>query len=202
MPIFKKKELSKAKIDELINPDGSPIEGDERYDTTSQINVGVDKAGSGIPATITDKAVHDKQQGNRYYYGPQGITYPGSAFHKAAVDAQSGDDLEFDVDLAENIEEIAKEKMAKMVEDLVTNKSIGNDMVKKSTPSTNNIPDISQLKRDKPSTVNTVIQFIRTINGNGEELNSNEKNLVLNYILTQIESSDASINNNSVKNKL
>lgn len=189
MATIKKKDILEVKIEELINPDGSPIEGDETYNTTSQINVGVDKAGSGIPATIMDKSVHDRTQGNRYYLGPQGVSYPGAAFHKASVSADMGDDAGLYDDDAEihesteSLDKIAKENMKKMVEDIVTKNLGTRDMVKKSNSPdiTKNTPmNLSPILTRNITLANSVIDFVREL-GN-QPISDEEKQEVLSYI--------------------
>lgn len=193
MAIIKKKDLYGANISELINVDGSPIEGDERYETTSQINVGVDKAGSGEPAQTMDKFVQGARQGNRYNYGPQGL---GNATHHMTVVDDSG--LNFDakdneVEESVSLDEIAKDKMTKMVEDIITSKSIGRDMVKKtSSPDVNQnkIPDIDELRQIKPVSANSAIKFVNQLNS--EPLVGDEKAIMLNYLLSNLNMMDIS----------
>lgn len=190
MAIIKKKDLYNTKLDELIDLDGAPIEGDETYNTTSQINVGVDKAGSEIPATTTDKAVHDKTQGNRYPWGPSGIDSPGGGLRNHLNNMGDQRDLEFDVD--ESVK-LAEDKMKKMVEDIMANKSTGNDMVRNvNTPDVNrnNIPDIAELKQNKPVTANAAIQFV--VDLNDEPLQGDEKAIMLNYIISNMKLTDIS----------
>ena len=212
MAIIKKKDLYNTKLDELIDLDGSPIEGDERYETTSQINVGVDKAGSGVPELTTDKHVTGSRQGNRYYYGPQGISYPTGASHKTDAASQMDDPagLDFEAELDDYVDEsvdmekIAEEKMKKMVEDIMTTKSLGNDMVKKvSRPDVNrnHVPDLAELKNTKPVVVNSTIEFVNDLGG--EPLEGDEAAILLNYIMSNMDLTRISPDYRTIlKNKL
>jgi hypothetical protein len=198
MAIIKKKDLYDVKLDELIDLDGSPIEGDERYDTTSQINVGVDKAGSGVPELTTDKFAKSSRQGNRYYYGPQGISGSAGAVHKTVGDLPDprGIGLDFEgseKELDESINKLAEEKMIKMVEDIISTRSVGNDMVKKTNRpdvDRNNIPDIDELRKSKPVTTNSTIEFVNEFKN--EPLQGDEAAIILNYIMSNLDLSTVS----------
>ena len=195
MATITKNELLKAKIDELVTKTGSPIGGegsDDTYNTTSQIsaNVGAKpdgsgdsgKSGTGKPATTMDAAVKQRQ-GPRQNLAGRGAVggVPDAISPKIDADMEDPDAIGF---YNENVDDIAKDKMAKMVEDIV-NRSLGTDMVKKPTnsgvqPPSSNTPDGSQLKGVNPTCTNAALDFSRAIAG--QPPSANEKQIILNYI--------------------
>ena len=167
MKTFKKKDINKVKVDELVDDDGSIIDGDESYQTTSQIKT--------APAQTTDKFVHTAAQKFRYPYG-----YMGTPYSHGDKDTMIGED--------EQIDE-AQLKMEKMVEDIITNKFSQKDMVNKqniSDVNRNNIPDLDELsskfnKQNISSSVQTLINGISK-----ESLSGEEKAIILNYIIQNV----------------
>lgn len=81
----------------------------------------------------------------------------------------------------DNIEETAKERMERLIKELLQSKSDDREFVPTGNSddlNNNNIPDISEL--DKPEVITTLNAFIDAVNGN--DLNANQLKVVMNYL--------------------
>ena len=206
MAIFKKKDLLKHKIDELVDADGAPIEGDDTFNSTSQVNVGGGKQGSGAEPVTTDKFVKTARQGVRpwgswgYYGGSGNVAVNRDNIMDAGVNDKKGpqdDDDDANMQITKdvhnqmpesyNIEEIAKHKMTKMLEDIITNKmQSNNDFVSKNNRSDvtrKNIAGIEELDStySNPVAKNAALKFVNDIKS--VSLSGDEMAIILNYIL-------------------
>jgi len=172
MTTFKKKDIKNIDIDEFVDSDGSIIDGDESYETTSQIQT--------APQQTTDKFVQTARQKFRYPYGYMGTPYS----HGDTGNVKEGED--------EQIDE-AQLKMEKMVEDILSQKISQKGLVQKQNVSDvnrNSIPDLDELsskfnKQNISSNIQTLINGV-----NSEELSGEEKAIVLNYIIQNINTSN------------
>jgi hypothetical protein len=174
MATIKKKDLKNYKtstkkvgLDELIDADGSPIEGDRNPVNNSEIET--------APQATSDDHAALAIQPNRYYYGVGGTAYS----HGARVQAES--------ELTEA--EIAERKMATMLEDLIS-KSNDNDMVQKFSDvdvNRNGIPDLQDLitTHHKQVVVKKAEDLIKTIHSNS--LNGEQVGILLNYLLANMD---------------
>lgn len=170
MGTFKKKDIKKINVDELVDPDGSFIDGDESHETTSQIKT--------APQQTTDKYAKTAKQNLPWpYYGYMGTPYShgqrggiGDMYEEAELDE-------------------AEMKMAKMVEDILTKKLNQKGIVNKQSNfdvNRNQIPDLEELstkfnKQDIASNIKTLISNIQS-----NELGGEEKAIIINYIVQSI----------------
>lgn len=160
-------------IDELVNKDGSPIEGDDQH-TNTKITV--------PNGQTTDDFVDATRQGNRL----------GRVFNQVGIRREN-------VELQTELDEIAKAKMEGMLEDLVT-KSTPNTIVDRPVfapeidETTGEIPGLDELKDtfEKPILARK-ISFLTDMLSN-ENVNGDEKAIILNHILTHMDLSDVSTN--------
>ena len=121
MKTFKKKDFmteTKEELDELINPDGSPIDGAANGHKESEIRT--------APQQTGDEFADSSRQGPRPYFGNYGTAYS----HGVRVNA--GEEKDGDV-IEEEDDEVdeSKIKMEKVLEDIFTKKNKGNDIVSK-----------------------------------------------------------------------
>lgn len=170
MKTFKKKDIKKVNVDELVDPDGTFIGGDKTYNTTSQSRT--------APQQTTDKYAKTAKQKMPWLYGYMGSPYShgqrGSIGEEDTVDE-------------------AEKKMTKMVEDILTKKTPKKDMVNRKSNNDinrNNIPDLEYLaeKLNKQDIVSNVQSLMAAINSN--KLSSEEKAIVINYIIQNIGTND------------
>jgi hypothetical protein len=177
MSTIKKKDIKNYKkrseedIEELVDADGSPIEGDRNPVSNSEIET--------APQQTSDDFADSAIQPNRRYYGYGGTPYS----HGRRITGEGEDDLEG--------EELAEAKMKKMVEDILSQKSDSRDMVKKNGVSDinrNNIPDMEELAQIKPVVGKKVEDVLKTISMNN--LTGEEIGVVINYLLTNIDLSE------------
>ena len=175
MATIKKKDIKKYKtkeeeIQELVDSDGSPIEGSETHNNDSEIEV---------PNAQTSDEFQAQAIGPRSIYNMYGGT-PYSRGSRSGISAES-------VELSE----MAKNKMRKMVEDHLTKQGINRDMVKKyndiSDVNRNGIPDIEDMV-NKPMITRELKNFVNKISR--ITLNGEEKGIALNYILQNINTED------------
>jgi len=172
MRTFKKKDIKKINVDELIDSDGSIIDGDKSHETTSQIKT--------APAQTTDKFVQTARQKFRYPYGYTGTPY------------SHGDRYPIMQEEDENIDE-AQLKMEKMVEDIISKKLSNKEIIPKqdiSDINKNKIPDLDELsskfnKKNISSAIETLINGVKR-----ESLSGEEKAIILNYIIENIGTKD------------
>lgn len=199
MPTIKKKNLknykAKEEIEELVDADGSPIEGSKNQTNDSEIET--------APQQTTDKFAKSAVQPNRWYYGADGTPYSrGSRSGSGGLAGiyEDGEEVNEDEELAESIN---KDKIRKMVEDIVSRGS-DSDMVRKTMSpdvNRNQIADIEELATNKPLPARYTEIFIddmKKTNLNGDELA-----IVLNYILTNVNINDLSPDYKKIlKNKI
>lgn len=167
MKTFKKKDIEKLDIDELIDSDGSIIDGDDSDETTSQIQT--------APQQTTDKFATTAKQRYQYPYGYLGTPYSHG-----------------DRGMGESVQ-----KMEEMVEEILTQKLKNKDIVNKNKINDinkNKIPDLEELgkkfhKQDIAFNIEKLTNIINKSNLNGEE-----KAIIINYIINNIDTQD--IDNN------
>lgn len=180
MVSIKKKDILKFKINELVDIDGSPIEGDDSYNTTSQISVSTDNLGSGQPPLTTDKYVKDVRQGNRYHYGPQGVSYPGASQHKINIQSP--------LDAIANDEPIDQDGLANDITNVDTDAEINTNIGAEpeaseiSIDTQGEISPIDQLNQLLP----TLMDLIQKING-GQMSESVIDEIAKNKMMSMVE---------------
>lgn len=168
MARFKKKDIKKINVDELVDPDGTFIDGDESHETTSQIKT--------APQQTTDKYAKMAKQKLPWIYG-----YTGTPYSRGSRGG-FGEMGESEIDEAEK-------KMAKMVEDILTKKRKKKDLVDKEANfdiNKNKIPDLEDLstkfnRQDIASNIKTLVSTIKSVQLSGEE-----KAIIINYIIQSI----------------
>lgn len=178
MTTIKKKDLkkykgnstysSKKELSELVDADGSPIEGDRNPVSNSEIET--------APQATSDDYETTAIQPNNYYRNFGSTPYSRGHIVQAETE----------------IDKIAEAKMKKIIEDL-TNKSDDRDMVKRfnnTDVNRNSIPDIEELATNlnKPIVAKKAQELLKTFNMN--RVNGEEIGIVLNYILTNIDIND------------
>jgi translation elongation factor EF-G len=170
MKRIKKKDIKKykEKIEELVDDDGAPIEGDRTPTNDSEIET--------APQQTTDDFAKSAIQPNRYYYGFAGTPYS----HGSKIRSESE-------------KERAKKLMKDMIENILNKNDYYNDIVKQykdSDVNKNGIPDLDELNDafHKPVVVKKTKDLLRSIEMNG--LNGEETGIVLNFILKNIDLSE------------
>lgn len=172
MATIKKKDLknykakSKEDIEELVDADGSPIEGDRNPTNDSEIET--------APQATSDDHAKNAIQPNRYYYGVGGTAYS----HGARVQSES------------EIDEVARRKMEDMIENLIGQRAGDTDMVKRyqdTDVNRNQIPDLEELATtfQKPVVAKKAQEVLKTMEMNN--LSGEEVGIVINYILTNVD---------------
>lgn len=179
MATIKKKDLKQYKVkdsseekeelDELVDADGSPIEGSKVDVNDTEIET--------APQQTSDEFANSAIQPNRYFYGIGGTAYSRGA----RVQSES-----------EDLGETAKAKMRKMVEDLLSKKSDDHNFVSRyqdTDVNRNNIPDLSDLAQtyQKPIPAKKTQEMLDTIQKNN--LNGEEVAIILNFIINNIDTS-------------
>jgi len=185
MVTIKKKDLKKYKpkqeIDELVDGDGAPIEGGENHVNDTEIWV--------APQQTSDDLAALAIQPSRFYFGADGSPYS----HGSRVGSQKeGEEIDGEEISEEIIDEVAKERMRKMVEDIV-NKKLDVGMVNRPINpdvNRNNIPDIEELSTQKPTAATHTQIFIHDIKK--VPLSPDEIGIILNYILSNLNLNDIS----------
>lgn len=176
MATFKKKDIKKINVDELVDPDGTFIDGDESHETTSQIKT--------APQQTTDKFAKTAKQPLPLVYGWNGTRYSHGMRGGLGDTMYEEDDVELDE---------AELKMAKMVEDILTKKLSQKDIVNKqdiADINRNQVPDLEELgsrfnKQNIASNIKTLISNIKA-----DKLSGEEKAIIINYILQGIGTED------------
>lgn len=162
MVTIKKRDLKKytpvKNIDELVDADGSPIEGSKPNQNDNEIE--------SSPMQTSDEFVAMSMQPNRGY--KLGYTRENT---------------------------ISKDKMKEIVEDIINKKQTSNGFVsKKQSPdvNANGIPDIDELANEmgKPAPVRHAQIFIDDVKTT--PLNGDENAIILNYILSNFDTSGIS----------
>jgi hypothetical protein len=146
-----KRKLKKKDLTELVDSKGGKLQGDEHID---QVN----KAASS--KDTTDDAVHKKA-------GSQDSMYRRVSWM---------DDNE-----EESLDDIAKEKMKGVVEDIMSKRKFDKDVIDKVKYS-NGIPDVDVIKENLPVLVRK-IAHIKTLLDR-EEVGGDEKAILLNSLLS------------------
>jgi len=121
MKTFKKKDFireTKDELDELVNPDGSPIDGVANGHKESEIRT--------APQQTGDEFADTSRQGPRPYFGNYGTAYS----HGVRVNAGEEKEGEVIEEEGDDVDE-SKIKMEKVLEDIFTKKNKGNDIVSK-----------------------------------------------------------------------
>lgn len=170
MKTFKKKDIKKINVDELVDPDGTFIDGDESYNTTSQSRT--------APQQTTDKYAKTAKQKMPWLYGYMGTPY--SHGQRGSIGEEG------------TVEE-AEKRMTKMVEDILTKKMRKKDVVNRrpnNDINRNHIPDLEDLaqKFNKQDIASNIQSLMSTINSNN--LSSEEKAIIINYIIQNIGTDD------------
>lgn len=201
MTTIKKKDFKKfnvkpkQELEELVDADGSPIEGD-LIDSNNGGTVNNSEITT-APQQTSDDLAQLAIQPSRFYFSSGGSPY--SHGDRSGSQKESVKSTE-----KEELDEVAKDKMRKMVEDIV-NKRLSNEdngMVKRiinPDVDRDGIPDIEELANNigKPAAARHAQIFIYDINKT--PLIGDEKAIILNYILSNMNLSDVS---NDYKNLL
>jgi flagellar biosynthesis/type III secretory pathway chaperone len=180
-------------LDELYDASGGEIDGDTPMITTSQVTSftpkipGDDSSNRELskngPPTLNKYIAQTRNTSAEPYHGfPGGMPYGVGGVYES-----------------EDIVEIAKQRVRKMMEDLV-NKNQNNGMVttdKYSDFNQNKIPDIQEI--DDETVIDKTTSFLESI----KSLNDSEKlAIVMNYILTNVDMSELSKNHKNILKKL
>jgi hypothetical protein len=194
MTTIKKKDLKKFKtkpkqeLDELVDADGSPIEGN-LIDTNDGGGVNNSEITT-APQQTSDDLAQLAIQPSRFFFSSDGTPY--SHGNRSGSQKESVKNSE-----KEELDEVAKDKMRKMVEDIVAKRldNQNSGMVNKvNSPDVNRngIPDIEELANNigKPAAARHAQIFIYDINKT--PLVGDEKAIVLNYILSNFNLNDVS----------
>lgn len=169
-----KSKEEKDEIDELVDADGSPIEGDKVDTNDSEIETS--------PQQTSDEFVDSAMQPNRQFYGLGSTSYSRGA-------RVQHENIEEEV---EELDEVARDRMKKMVEDLLSDKSSNNNLVskyKQSDINRNEIPDLDELSKSyqKPIPAKKSQEMLDTITKNN--LNGEEVAIILHFIINNIDTS-------------
>jgi hypothetical protein len=194
MGTYKKKDFKKIKsedlkvkeekIDELVGPDGAELEDGDDIDgvgtNNSEIQAGptLPYDDKGDPTTSRDHEKSAIQPRRDYYIDGVGGTHTGSVV--GVGNMYEGEELD----------EIAKAKMRKMVKELLSNRNQDNEMVNRSNSSDvnrNQIPDLTELN---PTISNKVNELIKAVGAN--QLSKDEIGIVLNHIVMSLDTSQIS----------
>ena len=176
-------------LDELYDASGGEIDGDTPMITTSQVTSftpripGDDSSNRELskngPPTLNKYIAQTRNTSAEPYHGfPGGMPYGVGGVYES-----------------EDIVEIAKQRVRKMMEDLV-NKNQNNGMVttdKYSDFNQNKIPDIQEI--DDETVIDKTTSFLESI----KSLNDSEKlAIVMNYILTNVDMGELSKNHKNI----
>jgi hypothetical protein len=197
MATIKKKDLkkykSKEEIDELVDADGSPIEGDEEHNNDTEIWT--------APQQTSDDLASKAIQPSRFYYGADGTPYSRGSRTGSQKEGEENDGESLNE--KEELDEAA-EKLKKMVEDIVSKQMNNSGMVRKATSpdvNRNDIPDIDELRNSNPTAASHTKIFVDDIIRT--PLTGDEAAIIINYILNNIDNSDMSIDYKRIlKNKI
>ena len=180
-------------LEELYDASGGEIDGDTPMMTTSQVTSftpkipGDDSSNRELskdgPPTLNKYIAQTRNTSAEPYHGfPGGMPYGVGGVYES-----------------EDIVEMAKQRVRKMMEDLV-NKNQNNGMVttdKYSDFNQNKIPDIQEI--DDETVIDKTTSFLESI----KSLNDSEKlAIVMNYILTNVDMGELSKNHKNILKKL
>lgn len=149
----KSRTIKKKDLTELVDSKGGKLQGDKHID---QVNM------SASSKDTTDDAVHKKA-------GSQDSMYRRVSW------------MSDDEDEGESLEDIAKDKMKGVVEDILSKKKFDKDVIDKVKYS-NGIPDVEVVKEQLPVLVRK-ISHIKTLLDR-EEVGGDEKAILLNSLLS------------------
>ncbi len=166
MSVIKKKDLKKYKttdkkpegIEELVDVDGAPIEGDRVVNNDSEIEVSPQQTS----ADFADQAIQPNRFFNAYY---------GTPYSQG-----------------QRIYTESEMKMAKMVEDFLSDKTESPEMVKytaKPDINRNKIPDITELRKINPSAAINAESFVKKILSTN--MKPDDMTIVINFILSNMD---------------
>jgi hypothetical protein len=173
--IIKKKDLNKVNfkddIEELVDADGDPIEGSDSSDNNTEVKT--------APQQTTDDFVASSRQPNMNYYSAYGMG--GGQYSRGS---RRGDAY-----LSEKEAEIdeSKQKMERMIEDIISKNKKNNDVVKKNNStdvSVKEIPSINALKESNPEVFKLTNDLISCITKC--ELSGIDSAVVLNKLIDSI----------------
>jgi polyhydroxyalkanoate synthesis regulator phasin len=155
---MEKKKIKKKKIKELVNPDFTRIEGSEviNKDHVAQTGQNYD----GIPQTTDDAVVNQRQGASRYLY-------------RRFVGENNTN------------KSILKEKMDKLIEDIISKQDLDNDIVKRMSDELvrkNGIPSLDIMNETNPIVVKKVNSLVDIISRNG--VTPEEKAIIINHLLS------------------
>ena len=149
---MRKKKKKEEPLDELVDSKGGKLQGDEHIDQSNRAASSKD---------TTDDAVHKKA-------GTQASRYnPRISWMKDNEDA--------------SLDDIAKDKMKGVVEDILSKRQFDKDVIDKVKYS-NGIPDVDVVKENLPVLVRK-ISHIKTLLDR-EEVGGDEKAILLNSLLS------------------
>jgi len=209
MTTFKKKDFMRMVIEsnnihEFVNDDGSMISGDERYNKgvdvkTGPINMHGDEKGISVD---TDKHAANAIQPRNWWWS---LSYGyGQGKGKSPIGSNIGNGPDGDT-FGESIDEselTSEQRMNKMVEDILSRQSDNKDLVKRGSTSDvnrNGIPDIKDLSDTKMIIVGKLRDVLDTIQSSN--LSGEEVGIVLNHLLSNIDSSQIPIDYKNIIRK-
>lgn len=186
-----KKSISKGRvIKEFVGDGGGIISGDEKFNKNVDVKTGpINTDPDDIKGVALDTDTHKSQAvqprnwwwSMSYGYGQGKGTLP-----IGANIGMNGSGEAFDESIDES-ELTAEQRMKKMVEDILTNKTNKSELVKKRSNldiNRNKIPDIDELEDTKMIVVgklDDIVDSVKSGNLNGEELG-----IMLNHLLINI----------------
>ena len=180
MTKIKKKDFI-SKINELVDAEGAPIQGDRNVTNNSEIETGPVQPSfddnsdyeKGV-ATTTDRAARYKQPINWL----TGLGYGGSAYSHGIRTSLS-------------ITEDSSAKIKKMIKEFLKQKSNDNDVVKKYNDTDinrNKIADLDEL--NSLAAVSKTKEFLNVIKNNN--LKGDQIGMILNYVINNVDTSKIS----------
>ncbi len=150
-----KKKLKKKDLTELVDSKGGKLQGDEHIDQVGKATSSKD---------TTDDHVRKSRQGTPFYRR-----------------YYSEDDESLEVDTEETLDEVAKDKMKGVLEDILSKRKFDKDVIDRVKYS-NGIPDVEVLKESLPVLIRK-IAHIKTLLDR-EEVGGDEKAILLNSLLS------------------
>jgi hypothetical protein len=209
MTTFKKKDFKRMviesnNINEFVNDDGSMISGDEKYNKGVDIKTGpINMPGDekGIPVDTDKHAANAIQPRNWWWSLSYGY---GQGKGKSPIGSNIGNGPDGDT-FSESIDEselTSEQRMNKMVEDILSRQSDNKDLVKRGSTSDvnrNGIPDIKDLSDTKMIIVGKLRDVLDTIESSN--LSGEEVGIVLNHLLSNIDSSQIPIDYKNIIRK-
>lgn len=173
----KKNIKKKKKVKEFVKPDFSQIGGSE---VINRDHVG--KTGDnydGIPQTTDDAVVNQRQGASRYLY------------------------RRFIGEDKDGVKSILKEKMDKLIEDIISKQDLDHDIVTRMSDDLvkkNGIPSIDIMNETNPIVVKKVNSLVDIMSRNG--VTPEEKGIIINHLLSIDMSNIPQSYKNELKKKL